>query len=153
MALGIGSVQDAGTASLFMQCGADFVVTASLKEDVAYVCNRRKILWSAGCGTLTEIGRAEELGCELVKLFPGSVYSPGFVKSVLGPQPWTKIMPTGGVSPTHDNLSAWFNAGVTCVGMGSKLISKELVQNKDYNKLQKNVSETLQLIQSVKGAV
>lgn len=153
MALGIGSVQDAATASLFMQCGADFVVTASLKEDVAYACNRRKILWSAGCGTLTEIARAEELGCEIVKLFPGSVYGPGFVKSVKAPQPWTKIMPTGGVSPTQENLSSWFSAGVTCVGMGSKLLSKDLIQAGDYGKLQENVSNALELVSSIKGKV
>lgn len=151
MALGIGSVQDAATASLFMQCGADFVVTASLKEDVALACNRRKVLWSAGCGSLTEIARAEELGCEIVKVFPGSVYGPSFVKSIKGPQPWTKIMPTGGVSPNTENLSSWFSAGVTCVGMGSKLISNEIVANEDYQQLQANVSHTLDLIKTVRA--
>lgn len=153
MALGIGSVQDAATASLFMQCGADFVVTASLKEDVALACNRRKILWSAGCGSLTEVSRAEELGCEIVKLFPGSVYGPNFIKSAKAPQPWTKIMPTGGVSPTKENLSSWFNAGATCVGMGSKLLLKELIENEKYDQLQDMVSETLALIQTIKKEV
>ena len=150
MALGIGSVQDAATAAIFMQCGADFVVTASLKEDVALACNRRKILWSAGCGTLTEIGRAEELGCEIVKLFPGSVYGPVMVKSVKAPQPWTKVMPTGGVAPTQENLSGWFDAGVTCVGMGSKLLSKDLISSGKYDQIQNNVSEALRLIQSIR---
>lgn len=150
MALGIGSVQDAATAAIFMQCGADFVVTASLKEDVALACNKRKVLWSAGCGTLTEISRAEELGCEIVKLFPGSVYGPAMVKSVRAPQPWTKIMPTGGVSPTQESLSSWFDAGVTCVGMGSKLLSKDLIQNKKFSELEAKVSKTLELIRTIR---
>jgi len=151
MALGIGSVQDAATASLFMHCGADFVVTASLKEDVALACNKRKVFWSAGCGTLTEISKAEELGCEIVKLFPGSVYGPNMVKSVKAPQPWTKIMPTGGVSPTVENLTAWFEAGVTCVGMGSKLLSKELIADGKFDELQTNISKTLDLIKTVRN--
>lgn len=150
MALGVGSVPDAGTAALFIQCGAAFIVTPSLREDVAIVCNRRKILFSPGCGSLTEIGRAEELGCEIVKLFPGSVYGPNFIKSVRAPQPWTKIMPTGGVSPTDENLRGWFGAGATCVGMGSKLISKDLIANEDYAALKSKVQEALALIQKIK---
>ena len=132
MILGVGSVTDAASASLYMALGANFIVTPVLREDIAIVCNRRKVLWSPGCGSLGEIARAEELGCEVVKLFPGSVYGPGFVKAVRGPQPWTSIMPTGGVSPTEENLSAWFGAGVTCVGMGSKLLSKELIKKESY---------------------
>ena len=99
MIMGVGSVTDAGAASAYMLNGANFVVTPVLREDIAVVCNRRKVLWSPGCGSLTEIAKAEELGCEIVKLFPGSTYGPGFVKGVLAPQPWTSIMPTGGVSP------------------------------------------------------
>ena len=125
MMLGVGSVTDAGTASLYLQLGANFVVTPVLREDIAIVCNRRKVLWSPGCGSLTEIARAEELGAEIVKVFPGSTLGPGFVKAIKGPCPWTSIMPTGGVSPDPDNLKSWFDAGVTCVGMGSKLITKE----------------------------
>ena len=123
MILGVGSVTDGGTASLYLQLGANFVVTPVLREDIAIVCNRKKVLWSPGCGSLTEICRAEELGCEIVKLFPGGTYGPEFVKAILGPQPWTSIMPTGGVSPTRESLKSWFDAGVTCVGMGSQLIS------------------------------
>ena len=148
--LGVGSIPDAATASLFIQLGANFIVTPSLRDDVAVVCNRRKILWSPGCGSLTEIGRAEELGCEIVKLFPGGVYGPGFVKAVKGPQPWTHIMPTGGVAPTEENLSTWFNAGVTCVGMGSKLISKEIIERGDFASLEQKVRDTLALISSLK---
>lgn len=150
MALGVGSVPDAGTAALFIQCGAAFIVTPSLREDVAIACNRRKILFAPGCGSLTEIGRAEELGCEIVKLFPGSVYGPNFIKSVRAPQPWTKIMPTGGVSPTEENLKGWFGAGATCVGMGSKLISKEIVANEDYATLKSKVAEALALIEKIR---
>jgi 2-dehydro-3-deoxyphosphogluconate aldolase/(4S)-4-hydroxy-2-oxoglutarate aldolase len=151
MALGVGSVTDAAAASLYMQLGARFVVTPSLREDIALVCNRRKVLWSAGCGSMTEIGRAEELGCEIIKLFPGSVYGPEFVKAALGPQPWTKIMPTGGVSPDAENLKGWFKAGVCCVGMGSNLISKELLNSQDFDGLTQSVKEVLRTIQQVRN--
>ena len=145
MALGVGSVTDQGTASLYIQLGANFVVTPVLREDIALVCNRKKILWSSGCGTLTEITRAEELGCDLVKLFPGGIYGPGFVKAILEPQPWTNIMPTGGVEPTKQNLKSWFEVGTYCVGMGSKLISNDIVSNKRFMELSRRVSEAIKL--------
>ncbi len=150
MILGVGSITDAAAASLYMQLGANFVVTPVLREDIALVCNRRKVLWSPGCGSLTEIARAEELGCEIVKLFPGGIYGADFVKAIKGPCPWTKIMPTGGVSTDRENLEAWFNAGVTCVGMGSKLISKEIIASKNFKGLEKNIKETLALIQEIR---
>jgi 2-dehydro-3-deoxyphosphogluconate aldolase/(4S)-4-hydroxy-2-oxoglutarate aldolase len=150
MVMGVGSVTDAAAASRFMSLGANFIVTPVLREDIAIVCNRRKVLWSPGCGTLTEIARAEELGCEVVKLFPGDIYGPNFVKGIKGPQPWTSIMPTGGVSPTKENLKGWFDAGVTCVGMGSQLISKDILANKDYKKLEQDVKAALEIIKSVR---
>ena len=150
MIMGVGSVTDGAAASLYMSLGANFIVTPVLREDIAMVCNRRKVLWSPGCGTLTEITRAEELGCEIVKLFPGDIYGPQFVKGVKGPQPWTSIMPTGGVAPTEENLKGWFDAGVTCVGMGSKLISKEIIANQDYKKLEQDCRNALQIIKSVR---
>ena len=150
MMMGVGSITDAAAASMYMQMGASFVVTPSLREDIAIVCTRRKVLWSPGCGSLTEINKAEELGCELIKLFPGSTYGPGFVKAIKGPQPWTSIMPTGGVSTEESNLRAWFDAGVTCVGMGSKLISKEVLEQKDFEGLEKKVTETLKLIEKIR---
>lgn len=150
MIMGVGSITDAAAASTFMQMGANFIVTPSLREDIALVCNRRKVLWSPGCGSLTEINRAEELGCEIVKLFPGSTYGPSFVKAIKGPQPWTSVMPTGGVSTEESNLKAWFDAGVTCVGMGSKLISKDILAKEDYAGLEKSVKETLTLIQRLR---
>lgn len=150
MMLGVGSVTDAGTAALYMQLGANFVVTPVLREDIAIVCNRRKVLWSPGCGSLTEITRAEELGCEIVKLFPGDIYGPKFVKGIKGPQPWTSIMPTGGVSPDEENLKGWFDAGVTCVGMGSQLISNDVLANKDFEGLTTKVKQALEIIQKVR---
>jgi 2-dehydro-3-deoxyphosphogluconate aldolase/(4S)-4-hydroxy-2-oxoglutarate aldolase len=150
MILGVGSVTDAAAASLYMQLGANFIVTPVLREDIAVVCNRRKVLWSPGCGSLTEIAKAEELGCEVVKLFPGGLYGPNFVKGIKGPQPWTSIMPTGGVSPTLENLKGWFDAGVTCVGMGSQLISKEILATKDFEKLEATVKDAMSIIKSVR---
>lgn len=150
MILGVGSVTDGGTASLYLQLGANFVVTPVLREDIGLVCNRRKVLWSPGCGSLAEIARAEELGAEIVKVFPGSQLGPGFVKAIKAPCPWTSIMPTGGVTAEKDNLKAWFDAGVTCVGMGSKLVTKEFLNNKDFEGLENHVQNTLQIIKSFK---
>ncbi|MGO4821398.1 MULTISPECIES: bifunctional 4-hydroxy-2-oxoglutarate aldolase/2-dehydro-3-deoxy-phosphogluconate aldolase [unclassified Flavobacterium] len=151
MILGVGSVTDAAAASLYMQLGANFIVTPVLREDIALVCNRRKVLWSPGCGTLTEIARAEELGCEIVKLFPGDIYGPQFIKGIKGPCPWTSIMPTGGVSTSKENLKSWFDAGVTCVGIGSQLISTEILANKDFEGLRLKVKETLETIKELRG--
>jgi len=152
--LGVGSVTDAGTASLYLQLGANFIVSPVLREDISLVCNRRKVLYSPGCGSLTEICRAEELGCEIVKLFPGEIYGPSFVKAVKGPQPWTSMMPTGGVSPTEENLKTWFDAGVTCVGIGSKLISKDILENREFERLERRVRATLEMIRKLrKGSI
>ncbi len=151
LAMGVGSVTDAGTAGLYMQLGCDFVVTPVLREDIAVVCNRRKVMWNPGCATLAEICRAEELGAEVVKLFPGDVYGPGFVKGVKGPQPWTSIMPTGGVSPDRENLKGWFDAGVVCVGMGSQLISKEIVAEGDWTGLEEKTRAVMGVIRELRG--
>jgi 2-dehydro-3-deoxyphosphogluconate aldolase/(4S)-4-hydroxy-2-oxoglutarate aldolase len=150
MIMGVGSVTDAAAASLYMQLGANFIVTPVLREDIAMVCNRRKVLWSPGCGSLTEIAKAEELGCEIVKLFPGGIYGPDFVKAIKGPCQWTSIMPTGGVSPTLENLSSWFNAGVTCVGMGSKLMIKDAQGNYDFDAIRDLTKTSLEIISELK---
>lgn len=150
MIMGVGSVTDAAAASLYMQLGANFIVTPVLREDIAIVCNRRKVLWSPGCGTLTEIAKAEELGCEIVKLFPADTYGPEFIKGIKGPSPWTSIMPTGGVFPTEESLSSWLNAGATCVGIGSQLISKEIIDNNDFEGLKNKVSEVLEIIKKIR---
>lgn len=152
MAIGVGSVIDAGTASLYIQLGADFIVSPLLNPDMAKVCNRRKILWSPGCGSVSEINLAEELGCELVKIFPGSqVGGPEFVSAVKGPCPWSDLMPSGGVTSEYDNLKAWFKAGVTCVGLGSQLMKKEYIANNNYEGLTLKVQETIELIKIIKS--
>ena len=151
MIMGVGSVIDAASASRFMALGANFIVTPVLREDIAMVCNRRKVLWSPGCGSLTEIARAEELGCEIVKLFPGGTYGPSFVKAIKGPQPWTSIMSTGGVSPTKESIESWFKAGVTSVGIGSKLMVKNSNGNFNFEKIEDLVRESLNIIQGLKN--
>lgn len=152
LAIGVGSVTDAHQASYYMMLGADFIVTPTLREDIAIVCNRRKVMWNPGCASLSDIARAEELGAEVVKLFPGDVYGPDFVKAALAPQPWTSIMPTGGVSPDESNLRQWFVAGVVCVGMGSKLVSTQIVEAQDWQALEEKTRSTLALIQKLKQA-
>lgn len=152
MILGAGSIIDGATAALYIQSGANFIVSPVIKEDVALMCNRRKILWSPGCGTLTEISRAEELGSEVVKIFPAKqVGGPEFVAAIKGPSPWTSIMPTGGVEPKAENLEAWFKAGVHCVGMGSQLISKEIINTKAYDKLTELTKSAIDIIQKIKN--
>lgn len=150
MILGVGSITDAAAASLYMQLGANFIVTPVFREDIAIACNRRKVLWSPGCASLTEIARAEELGCEIVKLFPGEIYGPQFIKGVKGPCPWTSIMPTGGVTTDKDNLTNWFDAGAVCVGMGSQLITNEILKNQDVVLLENIVRKTLATIKEIR---
>ena len=151
MILGVGSVTDAASASLYMAMGANFIVTPVFREDIATVCNRRKVLWSPGCGTLSEIARAEELGCEIVKLFPADSFTPAFVKAIKGPQPWTNIMPTGGVKPTKESLEPWFRAGVTCVGLGSQLMKTNEDGSYDFDEIKNKVSDVLELIEQFKN--
>ena len=148
--MGTGSVVDAATSALYIQLGSNFIVSPILNPNMAKVCNRRKILWSPGCGSASEISYAEELGAEIIKIFPGSsVGGPEFIKSIKGPCPWTSLMPTGGVEPTEENLKAWFKAGAVCVGMGSRLITKEILENKNWEKLSKLTSTTLSIAQKI----
>jgi len=130
--------------------GAQFIVSPLLNEGMARVCNRRKVLWIPGCATASEIGKAEELGAEVVKLFPGpTVGGSKFVKAYLGPCPWSNIMPSGGVSPTRENLTEWFQSGAFCVGMGSQLISKEIIANRDFDQLEKISRASLEIIREL----
>ena len=150
--LGVGSVIDAPTAALYIQLGANFVVGPVLNPEVARLCNRRKIPYSPGCGSVSEISQAEELGVEIVKIFPGGqVGGPAFVKSVRGPMPWTLMMPTGGVAPNEENMRAWFEAGVACVGMGSKLVRKDLVAEGNFDEIRNIAAQTLGWIKAVRG--
>jgi len=150
--VGIGSVIDPATAALYIANGANFVVGPILNAEVAKVCNRRKIPYLPGCGSATEISQAEELGVEICKIFPGdSVGGPGFVKAVLGPSPWTRIMPTGGVDATEASIMAWFKAGVACVGIGSKLITNEVVAGGDFDRIAASVRQVLHWIKVARG--
>ncbi|WP_029905277.1 bifunctional 4-hydroxy-2-oxoglutarate aldolase/2-dehydro-3-deoxy-phosphogluconate aldolase [Prevotella sp. 10(H)] len=147
MILGIGSVVDAGTASLFLQLGANFVVGPLLNPDIFKVCNRRQVAYIPGCGSVSEIGYAQELGAEVVKIFPaGNVGGPSYVKNVKAPMPWSSIMVTGGVEPTEENLTKWFEAGVTCVGMGSNLFPKDVIAAKDWGKITDMCRDALEII-------
>jgi len=150
--LGIGSIVDAPTAALYIAYGANFVVGPNFNPEVARLCNRRKIPYAPGCGSATEIAEAEELGVEIVKVFPGkSVGGPDFVRSVLGPCPWTRIMPTGGVDATQESINAWFKAGVACVGIGSQLITKQYIAAQDFEGLAQKTAQILQWIREVRG--
>jgi 2-dehydro-3-deoxyphosphogluconate aldolase / (4S)-4-hydroxy-2-oxoglutarate aldolase len=152
--LGAGSVIDQGTAALYMNSGANFIVAPFFNKEVAKDCNRRKIAYIPGCGSAAEISKAEEFGAEICKIFPGAeVGGPEFVKNLLAPMPWSYIMPTGGVEKTKDSITKWFKAGVACVGMGSTLITKDLVAKSDFETISKNISEVLNWIRETrKGA-
>lgn len=149
--IGVGSVEDAPTAALFIAHGANFVVGPSFDAETARLCNRHKIAYLPGCATVTEIALAEEWGSEIIKIFPGeTIGGPDFVKAVLGPRPWSRLMPTGGVTPEADNLRAWFAAGVVAVGMGSKLIRSDWLKSGNFGALRDNMQTTLQLVRSIR---
>ncbi|EGJ99873.1 MULTISPECIES: bifunctional 4-hydroxy-2-oxoglutarate aldolase/2-dehydro-3-deoxy-phosphogluconate aldolase [Dysgonomonas] len=150
MILGIGSIVDAGTASLFLQLGANFVVGPLLNPDIFKVCNRRQVAYIPGCGSVSEVGYAQELGAEVVKVFPGDVVGPGFVKGLKAPMPWSNVMVTGGVTPTEENLTKWFSAGVTAVGMGSNLFPKDVIAAKDWGKITEMCKEALAIIAKIR---
>lgn len=151
MILGAGSIVDAGTTSLYIQLGANFIVGPLFNPDIAKVCNRRCIPYSPGCGSVSEIGFAQEAGCDLCKVFPaGNVGGPSFVKNILAPMPWSMIMVTGSVDPSEENLTSWFKAGVTCVGMGSKLFPKDAVASGDWERISQLCREALGYIEAAR---
>jgi 2-dehydro-3-deoxyphosphogluconate aldolase / (4S)-4-hydroxy-2-oxoglutarate aldolase len=150
--MGAGSIVEAPTAALYIANGANFIVGPTTSAEVARLCNRRGVAYSPGCGSATEIGEAQELGVEIVKVFPGgSVGGPDFAKNILGPMPWTKMMATGGVEATEESLTAWFGAGIVACGMGSNLITKALLDAQDYAGLEARVRDTVQLIRKIRG--
>ncbi|MBO4499564.1 MAG: bifunctional 4-hydroxy-2-oxoglutarate aldolase/2-dehydro-3-deoxy-phosphogluconate aldolase [Bacteroidaceae bacterium] len=151
MALGVGSIVDSATAALYIQMGACFVVGPLFNADIARVCNRRQVPYSPGCGSVTEVGNAQEAGCDLCKVFPGDVLGPKFVKGLLAPMPWSKIMVTGGVEPEAANLTGWFKSGVFCVGMGSKLFPKDVVASGDWQAITDRCRETLDIIKRIRN--
>jgi 2-dehydro-3-deoxyphosphogluconate aldolase/(4S)-4-hydroxy-2-oxoglutarate aldolase len=147
MILGVGSICDGPTAAIYINAGADFVVGPVLDEETAKLCNSRKIPYSPGCGTVTEIHNAHCLGVDICKIFPAAqVGGPAFVKAVKAPMPWTELMPTGGVAPTKESLTEWFAAGIACAGIGSKLISKDLVAAKDFAGITQKVTLVIEMI-------
>ena len=148
MIVGIGSIVDPATAAMYIQLGANFIVGPLFNPEVAKICNRRLIPYSPGCGSVSEIGFAQEAGCDLCKVFPaGNVGGPSFVKNVLGPMPWSMLMVTGAVEPTEENLSAWIKSGVTCVGMGSNLFPGDVIAAKNWNAITEKCKEALAIIQ------
>ena len=147
LVLGVGSIVDPGTASLYLQLGANFIVGPLFNPEIAKVCNRRLVPYTPGCGSVSEIGFAQEVGCDLCKIFPaGNVGGPSFVKNIKAPMPWSLIMATGAVEPTEENLSAWFKAGVTCVGMGSMLFPKEMIAEGNWGGISALCSNALAII-------
>jgi 2-dehydro-3-deoxyphosphogluconate aldolase/(4S)-4-hydroxy-2-oxoglutarate aldolase len=149
--LGAGSIVDAPTAAIFLAAGANFIVGPTFNPDIARLCNRRKVAYIPGCGTVNEISAAEEMGAEIVKLFPGHVGGPAFIEAVRGPMPWTKIMPTGGVDITEESVRRWIGAGAVCLGIGGKLISKDLVHARNFPAVTQRVQATLKLIEAARG--
>jgi len=149
--LGVGSVIDPGTATIYINNGANFVVGPIFNPEIAKVCNRRKVPYSPGCGSPSEISQAEEMGCDIVKVFPGSRLKPGFIKSMLGPCPWVKLMPTGGVDAARESVSEWIKAGAACLGIGSKLIVKDLVKAGDFEAITEKVEQVLSWIREARG--
>jgi len=150
--MGVGSIVDGPTAALAISYGAEFVVGPMLNAEVAKICNRRKIAYMPGCGTVSEISAAEELGCEICKVFPGAqVGGPGFIKAVMAPMPWSKLMPTGGVSAEEDNIKGWIGAGAVCVGMGSKMVRKDWLAAGEFDKITANAKQVLQWIREARA--
>ena len=150
MIMGIGSIVDAPTASLYIQLGANFIVGPLFNPDIAKVANRRLIPYAPGCGSVSEVGFAQEAGCDICKVFPGDVLGAGFVKGLKAPMPWSNLMVTGGVKPEETNLKTWFDAGVTCVGMGSNLFPAELMKAGDWTGITKLCCDALQILQKVR---
>lgn len=151
LALGVGSVVDAPTAVLYLQLGADFVVGPMFNPEISKVCNRRSVPYIPGCGTVSEVSAAQETGCQVCKIFPGDVLGPKFVKGLRAPMPWSKLMVTGGVEPTEENLTAWFRAGVFCVGMGSKLFPSATIAASDWAGITAQCRNTLEMIQKIRS--
>lgn len=150
LAIGVGSIVDPATAALYIQSGACFVVGPLFNPEVAAVCNRRGVPYVPGCGTVSEVGAAQEAGCDLCKVFPGDVLGSKFIKGILAPMPWSRLMVTGGVEPTEENLAAWFNSGAFCVGMGSKLFPKEQVAAGDWQYIADKCRFSLNIISEIR---
>lgn len=150
MAVGAGSIVDAPTAALYIQSGASFIVGPLFNPKIAKTCNRRLVPYIPGCGSVTEVGYAQEAGCDVCKIFPGDVLGTKLVKGLLAPMPWSKLMVTGGVEPTQENIASWMKAGVFCVGMGSKLFPKSKILEEDWNYITQACREALTFVANSK---
>lgn len=150
MIMGIGSIVDPGTASLYIQLGANFIVGPLFNPEIAKIANRRLVPYTPGCGSVSEVGFAQEMGCDICKVFPGDVLGPNFVKGLKAPMPWSGLMVTGGVKPEEANLKGWFDAGVTCVGMGSNLFPSDVLAAKDWGKITEMCKNALAIVAKVR---
>ncbi len=148
LAMGIGSIANAEQANRFMDLGAHFLVSPFIDEDIAKACAQRNMFWTGGCATLTEMNTAHKWGVPLMKAFPGNILGPAFIKGAKAPCPWLKIMPTGGVKPEEDNLRSWFDAGASCVGMGSRLFVKNPDGSFDYNLITDLLTKSINIANS-----
>jgi len=151
MTLGVGTIKNAEMAKAFIDAGTDYIISPGLVEDAIKVADEHDMLWVPGCMTPTEIIRAEQLGAKLVKLFPGNILGPGFLSAIKELFPNLLFMPTGGVEAEKENLTGWFKAGVSAVGLGSKLITKTALENKDYEGIKAGTIKALELIKEVRG--
>ena len=151
--LGIGTIWTPKQANRFLDAGAQFIVSPALIPEIAHSMNKKEILWVPGCGTITEVKTAINLGAWLVKIFPGNVLGPAFASAVKSVLPEVKIMPTGGVKPTAENLGDWFSAGVSCVGMGSQLFSSKLIEKGKFEQIQEEIADVLSLLRSMRNKV
>jgi 2-dehydro-3-deoxyphosphogluconate aldolase/(4S)-4-hydroxy-2-oxoglutarate aldolase len=150
MYLGIGTIKNGKIAQTFIDAGADFIICPGLVEDVAKVADENNLLWVPGCMTPTEIIRAETLGAKMIKLFPGNILGPEFMSAIKTLFPDLLFMPTGGVDLDKENISRWLKAGVCAVGMGSKLVSKDLLEQKNYAKIEELANQALEILKSLK---
>lgn len=148
--LGIGTIKNVSDAEAFIDAGADFIVSPIVNPEVGKVASKHKLLWIPGCMTPTEIYLAQKNGADLIKIFPANVVGPGFISSVRELFPGQLFIPTGGVELEAKNINSWFHAGVCAVGMGSKLISKQIMDKREYAKL---YTDTVRAIELVKAAM
>ncbi len=151
MYLGVGTIKNGNMAQTFIDAGTDYIICPGLIEEVAEVADKKNMLWVPGCMTPSEIIRAENLGAKMVKLFPGNILGPAFMSSIKELFPDLLFMPTGGVDLDKDNIASWFKAGVCAVGMGSKLVSKQLLEQKDYAKIEALTKQAIDIVQSIRG--
>lgn len=147
LALGVGSIANVDQADHFIALGAHFLVSPFIDEEIATKCAELDVFWTGGCATITEMHTADKWGVPLMKAFPGNILGPAFIAAAKAPCPWFKIMPTGGVKPEEENLTAWFSAGASCVGMGSKLFVKNEDGSFDYAKIESLLTQSIQIAQ------